>query len=482
MAYDIDGSQTDTKRVVDRANINDALLAGTPDTTKRVLVLAPLQTTGSKVDGDLVELITSADDAGTYFGPIARDAFDKFFAINPLARVDAIAVAEGAGTAAAGSIKFNAAAAADDTLTISMGGYDVDFDVTEDDTDEELATALAAAVTADANAPFSAVVNGVTAAQVDFTYDFKGTLGNSEKLHLWDNGAIDTAPTYVQPTGGATDPSHEDYTDTFKDGAYRIIVNPWTGTAADMEHLEDTVDYMTAAEKAQGAMLIQYLKTSLATAATWAAARQNWAFMAGFMNSDECWLEGCFTAAMVEAAYHSAQSDPSVPFHKQTRRFLRQYPGGAASTTTVIENALLAGLSPLEMDDNGDARIHAAVTTATKLSTGVTSYAKSSVHIFYTAIELRRAILADLATSNATPAQRKMVDGKAGDIKATIVLTLEKYASPTFAWLSKAKLDLVKSDIVIARSSTNLQRVAGGAALPIIQDYRGTDLTLWLVA
>ncbi len=200
------------------------------NTPQRVLLVGQITTAGSVSDGSLTENIASTGDPqDALFGINSQLAamVREFKKVNPIVRLDAIALDDAAGTAREVTITIVGTATEAGTLTIVAGSeVDHSFDIAVADTDTETAVALAiaTAINLDLEAPFTAaaVVGVVTLTAVNL-----GTVAND--LGVEAKGAVAgiTGQAVAESVPGATDPTLTDVLDvaTLR---YQGIVWPWS--------------------------------------------------------------------------------------------------------------------------------------------------------------------------------------------------------------------------------------------------------------
>lgn len=475
---------SDVRRPLNRASVDDSNMAGVGAGKKNCLALLPLTGAGSLADAAFEQGLT-LDTVLAKFGHIAYLMCLRFFTRNPTAELDAIAIAEAAGTAAAGTVTFATAADVTGEATIWLGDYPVKFDITSGDTPAQVNAAMIAAIQADALAPFTAVVDGVTPEECDLTYDFKGLLGNYVKVKVDLPDGIATTATVVDATGGATDPTIDDtYTALYKARDYRLIHPTFIGVENDVNHMEAIGLEMRNGQKL-GPMHICCKRDSYADSLTWALAREreNWSVI---MQDESLTAILCppHHRSMIEMAEVAAESDPSVPIQDEQRADVIYHSSYVRPITydATIENCLNHGLSIDDTDpDSGEVKIVRLITTKTKLSSSVPSFAWSSVHKWFTLDSMVRGVVGRLRAKYNTRAKRKFTDGKLGDVKATVINYLKEVAAEPYQWISYNTLIANLSGLVIRVDPNNSERIQIGVPSPVYEAYLGTDAKLFWI-
>ncbi len=165
----------------------------------------------------------------------------------------AIPQAEPGGAAAStGDIDFTGTTGVlADTIPFYVAGVSVPVTVVAGDDDEAIATKLVAAVTADPDLLVSAEVNGVTAAQVDFTAKSKGPFGDEITLRFGINSEDEVPSWLTQVTTamsggsgvpvvanalnalGLNDDANEDF--------YTVVVNGYGQDSTTLNSIRDYV-------------------------------------------------------------------------------------------------------------------------------------------------------------------------------------------------------------------------------------------------
>ena len=170
-------SQSSQAAAVGVAVKNTQFISGAQNVPRKILIIGTYDPLLTETVDNVPVLITSPEDAGAKFG--------FGFMIHRLA-VQVYAGSQGVecwvvpqsetGTAGIGDIDFVGSVATESgTLYLYIAGIPVPVTVVKADDEDAIATAVAAAITAVKELPVTAVVNGVTTSQVDFTSKSKGT-------------------------------------------------------------------------------------------------------------------------------------------------------------------------------------------------------------------------------------------------------------------------------------------------------------------
>lgn len=221
---------------------------GLPAFEHRVLLLVQRRSTGTKTQGQLVEVRT-ADEAKTYFGEgsLGHHMVQRALAASQTVRIFALALDDnGAGTAATGSITFAGPATGSGTLYGLISGRRVQAAVTLGMTGAQIATAFNAAIIATTELPGTSAVDGVDTAKVNWTHRHKGLVGNEVDVRFNYNAGEEYPPgvsaTIVQPAGGTANPDVATAIAALGDEWFTEIAMPWTDstnlTALETELLD----------------------------------------------------------------------------------------------------------------------------------------------------------------------------------------------------------------------------------------------------
>ncbi|MEH6630164.1 MAG: phage tail sheath subtilisin-like domain-containing protein [Halopseudomonas aestusnigri] len=199
-------------------------------------------------------LVSSADQAKSYFGKGSNLArmVEAYFKNNDYTELWCVALDDdGAGVAATGSLKVDAAASAAGTDNLYIAGQRIRYAVASTDTPAALATAIAAAINADSNLPVTAVVNGGDNSQVDLTARHKGEVGNDIDIRRNYYGVVggEVSPTgldisVVAMSGGSGNPDISTAVAAIGDEAYRFMGMAFTD-AANLTAMQTFMDDVT---------------------------------------------------------------------------------------------------------------------------------------------------------------------------------------------------------------------------------------------
>jgi hypothetical protein len=232
-------SSTNRNPIINTYIVNARTPASTPD--QKVLIVGQ-SNSANVTDGALVTEVGSDETViKTKFG--AKEHITQsilaFRENNKVNRLDCIALNDGAGTDATGTIVIGGTTATENgTLYVSVGSenaHRLTIPVTSGDTPTIIGDAIDTAVLADSTIPVtSANVTGT----VTFTAVNAGTEGNFIGLKVEGEVAGITA-TITAMSGGATDPTLTTLYDVIEDVRYNVIIIPSYASAGTITELDN---------------------------------------------------------------------------------------------------------------------------------------------------------------------------------------------------------------------------------------------------
>lgn len=199
----------------------------------RVLLIGQKLAAGSATVA-VPQRITRGDQAIALFGAgsVLAEMVEAFRATNQTTDVFAVALADTAGTAAAGSIVLSGSPSASGTLAVYIGGQRVAVNVAAGAAVADIATALRAAITARTTMP---VTPGGSAGTVSLTAKHVGVVGNSIDLRINRLAGEATPPgltvTLTPLASGAGSPDVATVLTAIAAEWFTDIVCAWTDTS-----------------------------------------------------------------------------------------------------------------------------------------------------------------------------------------------------------------------------------------------------------
>ena len=212
---------------------NEGAVQGASNQPFRTLMIGQKLAGGSQAAQTRV-LVTSAEEAKTLFGAgsqIAKMA-EAYFKANTVNELHCVALDDNvAGVAADGSLLIGGAPTKAGVFKFYIAGKVAEVAVATTDTAAAIASNLQAVIAGDSDFVVSAVVNGVTAEQLDFTAKNKGENGNDIDLRM-NYFSGDSLPEGVTATitamqNGAGNPDVDDAIAAVGDDQYLIWVSPY---------------------------------------------------------------------------------------------------------------------------------------------------------------------------------------------------------------------------------------------------------------
>jgi phage tail sheath gpL-like len=303
----------------------------------------------------------------------------------------------GGATAAAGTVTFTAAATANGTFTLYVGGVAVAMPVVPAQTVAQLATALAAAINATPKLPVTAAA---AAGVVTITAINKGPCGNDIDLrlnYLGTRGGEATpaglAAAIVQMTGGATAPNLAAALANLGDMSFDFIACPYTDAtslAAIGSLLNDSTGRWSWSSQLYGHAFAA-ARGTLGTLTTLGLTRndQHVSIM-GFNDSPTpAWL---WAASLTGAVATSVRADPALPMQTVRLEGVLAPPLASRFQLTDRNVLLYDGISTFTAGDDGSVAIDNLITTYQKNGAGAPDDSYLQVETLFTLAYVLRAL------------------------------------------------------------------------------------------
>jgi phage tail sheath gpL-like len=351
--------------------------ANTATAQQRALIIGQMTSLGNGVAGIPV-LSQGVSDAQAVGGPnsMLAQMVAAYRGADTFGELWLLPLADAAGsTAATGSIAFTAAATANGTLSLYLGGVRYTMPVTTTQTTAQLATALAAIINADATCPVTATASTST---VTFTADNKGATGNDIDLRV---NYLGTAGGEATPTGltftitamtsGATAPTLSTALANLGSQSYDFIVCPYTDTTsldALKTFMNDTTGRWSWSQQIYGHVFAAQRGnlSALVTAGT-ARNNQHETIMGVYDTPTPCYV---WAAAMTGAAAASLRTDPALPLQTVAIPGVLPPPLQSRFQLSDRNTLLYDGISTFMVADDGTVAIENLITTYQKNAFG----------------------------------------------------------------------------------------------------------------
>lgn len=369
----------------------DNSLANSAVATQRALIIGQITAAGTALPN--VPIISQGvGEAALSGGPSSMlSAMTAAYRLNDtFGEVWYIPLADDPGaTAAAGSIAFTAAATANGTLSLYVGGVRYSLPVLTSQTTAQVATALAALVNADTTCP---VVASVVTNTVTFTAVNKGPVGNGIDLRVNYQGtrggeATPTGLTFtvIALTGGATAPSLTAALANLGSQSFDFIVCPYTDTTS-LDALKTLLNDVTGRwswnQQLYGHVFAAASGT-LGGLVTIGTSRNNQhETIMGFNNSPT--PPYIWAAAIAGSAGASLRNDPALPLQTVVLRGVLAPPLQSRLPITDRNTLLYDGISTFMVADDGTVAIENLITTYQKNAFGSADNSYLEVETLFT--------------------------------------------------------------------------------------------------
>lgn len=370
--------------------------------------------------------------------------------------------------AAAGSIAFTAAATANGTLSLYVGGVLYSLPITSAQTTAQIATALAALINADPTCP-------VTAAAVtnscNLTADNKGPCGNDIDLRVNYGGqaAGQATPTglaftITAMTGGATAPSLTAGLANLLDKPFDFIVLPYndsTSLNALQSFLNDVTGRWSWDVQIFGHCFAAYRGT-FGAITTFGTGRndQHATVMAFYDSPTPNWL---WAAAVAGQAAVSIRADPAMPARDVVLQGVLSPPLQSRFPLSERNTLLFDGISTFRVQDDGTVLIEKLVTTYQKNTFGSPDNSYLDVETMFVLTFVLRALMT-LVTSKYSR-MKLAADGTrfasgSAIVTPNIVRTdlIAKYRELEYGGLVQGG-DWFKANLIVQQNATNPNRL-----------------------
>lgn len=221
---------------------NSRAVQGLVEQPFRIMVIGQKLSTGTKA-ALTPQLVTSAEQSAQYFGAgsVISDMLAKIFAASPSCEVWATALDElVAGVKATGKFAIGGAPTKAGTLSVMVGGVNVQVGVSTTDTAVTIAAALVAAINANASCLVSAAV-GVVTSECELTAKNKGLHANELDLRhsyfLGEELPAGLTVTITAMSGGTGNPDVSTVFPVIGETQYLLFVSPFTD-AQNLTYME----------------------------------------------------------------------------------------------------------------------------------------------------------------------------------------------------------------------------------------------------
>jgi len=457
---------------------NSQALRGLPGIPSRILVLGQRLAAGT-VAAQVPTRVLDEAEAEAFFGrgSMQHLMFRALKANNAYTETWAIALDDGAGVAASGSVKFGGTGTAG-TINLYIAGQRVRVAVVSGDALSDIATATAAAITAATDLPVTAAVNGGDNTQVDLTARHKGEAGNAidVRVNHYPDEKDPSGLTYTVTAmaGGSGNPDIAGAIAVFGDEWWTDIAMPWTDTA-NLTALE--------AELASRFGPLTMMDGHAYAAATGSHAELT--TLGNGRNSPHLTIMGgdgsptppwAWAAALTGVCAYYGKIDPARPF--QTLPLDGVMAPKPEDRFTMEERNLLLfdGIATFKVDGGGRVLIERVITTYETNAQSVDDPSFLDLNTMKTLALLRYQVRARIQTR--FPRHKLADDGAnvgAGQavvtpriIRAELIALFRQWEEAGLA----EDIDQFKSDLIVERDQSDVNRVNALIPPDIVNQFR----------
>lgn len=447
---------------------NSKAIKGLVIMPNRVLILAQMLATGSAT-ANVPFLATRISDVQAACGRGSHAAlmFESSFSVSDTVETWILPLADnGAGVAATGSIVIGGAPTEAGLLNFYIGGVLVQIAVALTDTPTTIGAALETAINTNGDLPVTAAnVTGTVA----LTARNKGTLGNDIDLRMNYYGLTDRTPTGLTTVitamaSGAGDPTLATAIANFGETQYNTILTGLNDSTS-LGLLETEMDLRWGPLKQIDGRVHTAKRGTVGTLNTWGNSRNSphvvaWSVETGGSPAPT-WRHAAVWGTI--CAYYLGSIDPARPV--QTLVGPGLLPGAQEKRFTRAErnNLLSYGLATYIADNGGNLMVERAVTTYTTNAGGFVDPSYRDVETLYTLSYLRYSVRARIAQK--FPRYKLANDGTnfaPGQAIVTPRIIRGELIALFRDWEEVGlveNFDQFKADLIVARSSTDVNRV-----------------------
>lgn len=455
-----------------------------PSILSYTALLIGQRTSSGTVAQKVITRITSADQAGKYFGfgsGLHRMAI-AWFANNKTTEVYAVALDDsGTGVPATGSFALSGAATAAGTIYAYIGGVRVTAAVSLSDTATVAGAALAAAINANTSLPVTAVAVTGT---VTLTAKNDGEPGNDIDIRLNYNEG-DVLPDGITNVttamaSGANNPTLQDIIDIWGDTWYNIIACPFNDTTS-LTAMETELASRFGYSRMIDGIYICAKKGTAGTLETFGNTRNSPHVCCPYMTGLPTYIADYCAAWAAQIAYEG-EKDPARPF--QTLELVGILPPAVADQFTNAENdsLLYDGIATFYVDQSGKVRIQRAITMYQTNVSGVADTAYLDVNTLLTLMYLRYDFRSTILTKYA---RAKLADDGtnfgAGQSVITPAIGKAEAISKFRQWEAQGLVENVaqfKTDLICERNISDPNRLDWILPPDLINQFRVGGVTI----
>ncbi|MCB2200880.1 phage tail sheath subtilisin-like domain-containing protein [bacterium] len=332
------------------------------------------RTSGGSVAEKVLKTVSNADQAAAYFGDGSHLHLMAiaWFAQNPTVALKMIALDDsGTGVPATGKITLAGTATAAGTLSLYIGGQEVNVVVAVDDAHTDLDGTLAAAINAVTSLPVVATDN--EDGSVGLTAKNDGTPGNEIDIRM--NYASDEATpagltvtiaamgdTDASMTAGANNPDVSEALDAIGDEWFQIMAMPWTDSTSLTAMTDELETRFGPLQMIDGVCFVSVTAASLGALSALGNAQNSphlvMLHSVGIPNTP--WE---YAAGVAAIAASEGETDPARPFQTLTVTGILAPAIGDRYTQTERNTLLTDGVSTFIVNSAGKVTLERLITT-----------------------------------------------------------------------------------------------------------------------
>lgn len=459
---------------------NSNAVRGLPGIPSRILVIGGRLSTGTVAEA-VPTRVLSEDEAELYFGRGSNMhmMFRSLKLNNDWTEVWAVALDDASGGAqAAGSVTFGGTVTTGGTLNLYIGGQRVRVAVATTDGADDIATNVVAAITAKTDLEVTAEVNGSTAEQVDITARHKGVTGNYIDLRVnqYPDEKLPAGMTisFSAMASGSGNPDIADAIAVLGDQWYTDWLMPYADSA-NLVTLEAELATRFGPTVMQDGHAYIGARGTHSALTTLGNARNSphLTIMGADGSPSTPWA---WAAAVCGVAAYYTKIDPARPL--QTLPLKGILPPKVEDQFTLSERNLLLydAISTFTVDDGGVIRIERLITTYETNAQSVDDASYLDVNTLKTLAYLRFSVRARILQK--FPRHKLANDGTqfgAGQavvtpkiIRAELITLFRQWEDAGLA----ENIDQFKTDLIVERSTTDVNRVDALIPPDIINQFR----------
>lgn len=446
---------------------NTGASTGSATKTYKALVIGQRLTTGAKAAGT-ISRVTSADQAGTYFGvgSLLHQMAKSYFPNNSFTETYFGALDDdAAGVFATGKISVVASSVSAGTLYLYIGGVQVKVGITANMTAAAAATAITDAINAITSLPVTAAVNGTNNYQVDITCKWKGETGNEIDIRAnYNSGEVTPSGltlTITAMASGTGNPDVSGVISAMSDVQYDVIVCPYRDST-NFTALETELSTRFGPLVQKEGFAFMAMGGTLANLATFGNGKNSKFFScAGLYGSPTPAYQIAANIGAV-VAYYSA-IDPARQFKTLALNSVKA-PAEADRFTFAERNSLLFdGISTLSVDSGGTVRIERLISMYQTNAAGAEDPSYLDITTLYTLGYLRYSLRNRIGTKYP---RHKLADDGFKYPPSQAIVTPSVVKAECIAlyqeWLEIGlveNLESFKTGLIVERNTTDRNRL-----------------------